>query len=301
MSRDANPTGVLNVNKPANLTSRAVVNRVALLIRRAKVGHTGTLDPLATGVLVICVGPATRLIQYAQQKRKTYRATFLLGRHSTTDDVTGDLTIESETPQVDAGTIAELLKSFVGTIQQTPPQFSAVRVQGQRAYALARKGRSVTLQARPVVVFRANLLRFESPELEVEVECGPGTYIRSIGRDLGDRLGCGAVMSALTRTQAGSYALDDAADFEDLTADRLPQLLMPPQSLLPEAPQYRCSRAELEHICHGRPIAVARGAMESREPVDGTLVVLLKPDGCMASLAVFHAETRTMRPRHVLS
>ena len=192
--------GLLNIDKPRGLTSRDAVNRVERLVRPAKAGHAGTLDPLATGVLVICVGQATRLIQYVQQMRKQYRATFLLGCTSESDDTERELVaipnaIVPTLEQIDAA-----LPQFMGDIQQRPPAHSAIKIGGKRAYKLARKGADFELAERTVTIHQINLLRYEYPELELDVECGSGTYIRSLGRDLGAASGIGGVMSALERT-----------------------------------------------------------------------------------------------------
>ena len=180
--------GVLNVDKPVGVTSRDVVNQVVRLVRPAKVGHAGTLDPLATGVLVVCVGHATRLINLVQEGRKRYRGRFRLGQTSDTDDVTGNVQPAGDWSGITKTQLEAELVEFIGQIQQVPPQFSAVHVQGQRAYDLARRGVAVELTARPVEVFSLQLTAFEPPDFELDVVCGSGTYIRSIGRDLGTRL-----------------------------------------------------------------------------------------------------------------
>ena len=176
--------GVVAVDKPAGFTSRDIVDKVAAIVRPAKAGHAGTLDPLATGVLVIAVGPATRLISYIQQGRKRYVGRFRLGQRSDTDDVEGRITEGGDWTGITETMLTTAAGRFVGSISQVPPQFSAVHVDGRRAYALARRGESVELQARPVEVHSLRVTRFEPPDFELEIECGSGTYVRSIGRDL---------------------------------------------------------------------------------------------------------------------
>ena len=173
MSSAADWFGVVNLNKPAGMSSRKAVDRVKRLVKPAKVGHAGTLDPIATGVLVVCVGPATRLIRHAQEKRKSYRAKFLLGRTSRTDDIEAELTVVVEDPIVTEEDILNELTALTGTIQQTPPKFSAVHVEGKRAYELARKGQEVEIQPRPVEVHRIDLVELAAPQLVLEIECGP--------------------------------------------------------------------------------------------------------------------------------
>jgi tRNA pseudouridine55 synthase len=247
--------GILNVYKPPNCSSRDVVDRVERLTRPAKAGHAGTLDPIATGVLVICVGQATRLIQYVQQMPKLYDATFLLGQQSATDDTEGDVTPLEGAPQPAEDAIYRALSKFVGEIQQRPPAHSAVKVAGRRAYKLARQGKPVELAARAVTIYRIEVRRYEYPELELEIECGSGTYIRSLGRDLAASLGTAAVMSALVRTAVGGFRVEDAVAVDELSAGTLPQHLQPALTAVADLPRVELSDAELSEIRHGRPIA----------------------------------------------
>src|SRR5262245_4373344 len=186
--------GLLVIDKPSGMTSRDVVNRVQKWFpRKTKIGHTGTLDPLATGVLVVCVGQATRLADYVQAMGKSYSSRFRLGATSTTDDADGDVT---EAPSAKVATreeIEEALEAFVGNVEQVPPAVSALKVDGQRAHDLVRKGKDVQLAARTVRIDAIRVIAYEWPFLEVEVDCGKGTYIRSIARDLGAALGCGGM------------------------------------------------------------------------------------------------------------
>src|SRR5436190_8799230 len=197
--------GLLNVDKPSGLTSRDVVNRVQRLVKPHKVGHAGTLDPLASGVLVVCVGPATRLIEYVQRMPKRYLATFLLGRRSETEDIEGAVTELTDTPVPTVEQAHGALPNFVGRIQQLPPAFSALKVDGQRAYALARKGETPDLQPRPIEVYSVELVEYSYPQLVLDIRCGSGTYVRSLGRDIARALGTEAVMSALVRTEIGPF------------------------------------------------------------------------------------------------
>src|SRR5262245_44228837 len=173
-----NSFGLLNLNKPAGWTSRRVVDCIQKLVRPAKAGHAGTLDPLATGVLIVCVGQATRLIDYVHRMRKRYTGTFLLGRESQTEDVEGDVVELVNPPVPTRPEIERAAREFLGTIQQRPPAYSALKVAGQRAYDLARAGKEVQLDARPVEIFRIEVQRYDYPALVLEIECGSGTYVR---------------------------------------------------------------------------------------------------------------------------
>lgn len=201
--------GLLVLDKPGGITSRAAVNAVQRWFPRGtKIGHTGTLDPLATGVLVLCVGAATRLAEFVQAMGKGYVTRIRLGATSTTDDADGDVTVNpSATPPTEEA-VRAALSPFVGTVQQLPPAFSALKVDGRRAHELARKGEEVKLDPRPVRIDRIDLVRYEWPHLEVSVECGKGTYVRSLARDVGAALGVGGLVETLRRTHVGPFAAD---------------------------------------------------------------------------------------------
>jgi tRNA pseudouridine55 synthase len=248
--------GLLNLDKPRGVTSRDVVNRVQPLVRPAKVGHAGTLDPLATGVLVVCIGPATRLVEYVQRMPKRYRGTFLLGRTSPTEDTEAEVKLLDGAPQPCAADVQRAAAALVGEIEQRPPAFSAVKVAGRRAYELARRGSDVVLAPRPVTVYRLEVARYEYPELVLDVECSGGTYVRSLGRDLAESLSTGAVMSALVRMAIGGFSLERAHAPDDLTAGTLREWLMPPASALGEMPQVTLGQAQLDRLACGQPIAL---------------------------------------------
>ncbi|MEX0703610.1 MAG: tRNA pseudouridine(55) synthase TruB [Planctomycetales bacterium] len=287
--------GVLNLHKPAGISSRKVVDRVQRIVRPAKAGHAGTLDPLASGVLVVCVGPATRLIPYVQEGVKEYRARFLLGRTSDTDDLEGEVVevAGGETP-VARERIEEALPRFVGDIAQVPPRFSAVHVEGRRAYELARRGEAVEIAPRTVHVERIELVRYEHPELDLHITCGSGTYIRSIGRDLGNALGCGAVMAELVRTRIGPFTLEAAVPLDRLDAASLPAHLLPAATAVAHLPQWRCDEAEVALLRNGRAIVAALADV----PPQAT-VAILDPQGELAALAEHRADEGRLAPRQV--
>jgi tRNA pseudouridine55 synthase len=246
------PFGLLNVDKSPGWTSRDAVNRVARLVRPAKAGHAGTLDPLATGVLVVCVGRATRLVEYVQQQPKRYEAAFLLGRRSETDDVEGhveelDAPIVPTRDQLDAA-----LSRFVGEIEQRPPAYSAVKIGGKRAYRLAREGRPVAPPPRKVRVYELAILSYDYPTLELEILCGSGTYVRSLGRDLAAAVGTSAVMHQLCRTAVGVFKLDSAVRLDGLEAADLERSLLPAAAAVAHLPRLALSDTEIESVRHGR-------------------------------------------------
>ena len=246
--------GVLNINKPGNWTSRDVVNRVQRFVRPAKAGHAGTLDPLATGVLVVCVGPATRLISHVQQLPKEYQATFLLGRTSPSEDTETEITPVAAAAEPTRAEIEAQLPKFTGTVLQRPPDYSALKVKGRRAYELARKGQPVELKPRPIEVYDLAVSKYAYPELQLTIRCGSGTYVRSLGRDLAESLGTGSVMSALTRTAIGPYHVTSGLDLERLQSDTLQEQLLSPLTTVAHLPQIVLNEAQANEIRHGRLI-----------------------------------------------
>lgn len=293
--------GLLNVDKPEGVTSREVVNRVVSCVKPTKVGHAGTLDPMATGVLILCLGRATRLVQHLQRLPKTYRAEFLLGQTSDTDDRTGHVTASPNVTPCRRADVESALQTFVGDIQQVPPQFSAVHVDGQRAYALARRGQEVSLTPRPVSIYGIEVLEFAFPQLSVEIECGSGTYIRALARDLGQQLGCGGLMSALTRTAVGPFSVGHAIAYEQLQTETIRAALQNVLKGLPYLPRRVCSSRERERLRRGQPIravdVTSAAAVDSEEPEEP--VALVSSQGDLLALAEFKSDRQLLQPRQV--
>jgi tRNA pseudouridine55 synthase len=289
-------TGLLVLDKPQGITSREAVDRALRWFPRGtKIGHTGTLDPLATGVLVLCLGSATRLAEYVQRMRKTYRATFYLGARSDTDDADGTITpVAGASPTEEA--LRQALAGFLGTIAQVPPAFSAAHVSGRRAHELARKGQDVQLEARPVRIYRIELLRAAYPEIEVEVECGKGTYIRSLARDLGERLGCGAYVSVLRRTRVGPFQADAAVPLT-ATADEALARLEPSERALAELPRFTLSAGDAERLAHGQRLQCPEPPADMSEEME---VAACDPAGRIVAIAQFDAMKRLLVPVKVL-
>ena len=281
--------GVINVSKPSGITSRAVVDRVQRLVRPAKAGHAGTLDPLANGVLVVCVGAATRLIEYVQRMPKRYTGTFLLGRHSTTEDIEGEVTELADPRQPARDELQAAAERLVGTISQRPPQFSALKVAGRRAYDLARRGEKVELAPRDVHIYQCQLVEYEYPRLVLEIACGGGTYVRSLGRDLAESVGSCAVMSALVRTAIGHFKLADAWALDRLDPAALGQALLPPAEAVRGLAPLVLSPDEAARIARGQTIAApASQPVEEFAAFDeqGRLVSILRrrDDGSLGPL-----------------
>ncbi len=210
--------GFINLHKPATWTSHDCVARVRRLIQTKKVGHGGTLDPLATGVLPIAVGRATRLLQYLPE-RKAYRAVIRFGVTTTTDDLEGEIDSEQPAAHLQRSEVAAVLPQFLGTLNQTPPMYSAIQVDGKRLYDLARKGKTIEVPTRQVTIYQLTVRDWQSaqhPELTVDVDCGAGTYIRSLARDIGAAVGTGATLARLTRTHSSGFDLEGSTTLENL-------------------------------------------------------------------------------------
>lgn len=252
-----NVNGLLVLDKPSGLTSRDALDRAARWFpRKTKIGHAGTLDPLATGVLVLAVGPATRLIEYVQDMPKVYRTRIRFGATSDTDDADGTVTPNPAASPVDEAAVRAALGAFVGEVEQVPPAYSAARVDGRRAHLLARKGHEVTLAPRRVRIDRIDVREYRWPDLELDVSCGKGTYIRSIARDLGRALGVGGYVTVLRRLRIGPFTVDDAVTL-DAEAEAVRGKLLPLAAAVSGLPAVRATADEVRRLRNGQAIPAA--------------------------------------------
>ena len=248
-------SGVLNINKPSGMTSHDVVDAVRKLLKIRRVGHTGTLDPLATGVLPICVGKATRIAQYLTQADKEYLITMRLGITTDTLDADGRVLTEVKDFTVDPAKLEEVFKGFVGEIQQIPPLFSAKKLHGVRLYRLARRGEKVERRPVTVKVYTLQLLAYEYPFVRFQVRCSKGTYARALCDDMGKALGCGAHLHSLIRTKAGPFDVKDAIALSELEKKveegRLREVLVPLEEALTHLPAVRVLPEATRAVLHG--------------------------------------------------
>jgi tRNA pseudouridine55 synthase len=292
--------GLLVLDKPGGMTSRDAVDRaLGWFPRRTRMGHCGTLDPLATGVLVLCVGSATRLIEYVQDMAKTYHAGLLLGARSTTDDADGSVTPVPVEQPPDRETVQRHVQAFVGTIEQTPPAYSAAKLSGRRAYELARQGKDVPLQPRPVEIHRIEVLAYAFPRLHLAVECGKGTYMRSLARDLGDRLGCGALVETLRRTRIGPFVVTDAVSLEtDGTNAR--SRLLPLSAAVASMPRLTLDAVQAIKVRQGQslPVPTSSWPLLANQPMPQ--VALFDGAGTFIGVAVFDPGKYLLRPEKIL-
>ena len=279
--------GILIVAKEPGPTSHDIVGLVRRLTGVKRVGHGGTLDPFAAGVLPVFIGHATRLVEYHMGDAKQYRALVCFGAQSTTDDLEGELT-PGAGPAPDRAALEALLPAFSGEIEQVPPDYSAVRVAGRKAYELARHGEKPGLRSRRVTITSLELTDWDAsdparPVAQIVVACSAGTYIRALARDLGQQLGCGAYLGALTRTVSGPFRIEDAHVLDEvralLSSDRAQEMMLPMDAGL-DFPQVTLSEAELNHFRRGQQL---------RRAGDGTqpgLVRVLDPTGRLVAIAL---------------
>jgi tRNA pseudouridine55 synthase len=285
-------SGFLILDKFTGMTSRTAVDRASKWFpRKTKLGHTGTLDPLATGVLVLGIGQGTRLTELIHEAHKSYDATIQLGASSDTDDADGEITITPDARIPDESEIVLTIQRFVGLIQQTPPNFSAVRHGGRRAYDLARKGQALELTAKTIRVDAIRMVRYYYPELQLQIDCGKGTYIRSIARDLGQMLGCGGYIQALRRTRIGSFGLDRSVTLEsDPMIAR--SKMIPLIEAVPDFPKLELPKVQREKLGLGGFLKIEQ-IFET-----GTEIAITTESGDLHSLAEID-EKGLLRPNKV--
>lgn len=294
------PDGVLVVAKEPGPTSHDIVALVRRLTGVKRVGHGGTLDPFAAGVLPVFIGHATRMVEYHMADAKEYRAVVCFGARSTTDDLEGELTpVDAPAPTRDD--VERALAAFRGQIEQVPPDYSAVRIAGRKAYELARHGEKPELRARHINVARLALTQWDvidpaRPVATMEMACSAGTYVRALARDLGDALGCGAYLGALTRTASGPFRLDQAHPLEEvraaLSTGRAHDLLLPMDAGL-DFPELTLSEAEVTHLARGQQL---RRASTLAGP---GLIRVLDQSGRLVAIA--RAANGVLQPEKVFS
>lgn len=265
-----NISGILLLDKPRGLSSNGALQRVKRLFRAAKAGHTGSLDPLATGLLPVCLGSATKISAFLLDADKRYRVRIRLGQATTTADAEGEVIRTASTEGVTEPNLRSALGGFLGTISQLPPMYSAVKHQGERLYKLARQGLEVERQPRDVTIFSIDLLELALPEVEIDVHCSKGTYVRTLAEDLGEVLGCGGHVIGLRRTGVGPYVenavpfvtMDQLEDLGEEDFGAMDALLLPQDSALGHWPEVRLSEDACFYLRQGQAVLVPRAPTE---------------------------------------
>lgn len=289
--------GWLILDKPAGISSRQAVNRATRWFPRGtRIGHTGTLDPFATGVLVLAIGAATRLAEYVQKTRKTYRARFHLGARSETDDIEGPIEAIADAPVPDLPTLNMVCSEFVGKIDQAPPTFSAVKIGGKRAYQLAREGAAVELKSRRIVVDRIDILSYQYPHLDLEIRCSEGTYVRSLARDIGHRLKCGAYAETLERLCVGSFGIENALRL-DANAETAVSRLLPPAAAVSHLFPVRLTATWIDQLRQGKRVPAKGLVPQAAWEINRQIAVL---DGeILAAIAEYDPVHEQLKPMKV--
>ncbi|MCE5315239.1 MAG: tRNA pseudouridine(55) synthase TruB [Armatimonadota bacterium] len=290
--------GIVNVHKTAGPTSHDIVYDVRRIFGQRRVGHAGTLDPMATGVLVVCLGKATRIVEYLMGAPKEYVAKMTLGQSTDSEDSTGTVTSESDASYVTFEALEDAARLFVGEIMQVPPMVSAVKHAGQRLYKLARQGRTVERAPRRVTIYALDILNFIPGTLaavEMRVKCSSGTYIRTLCSDIGDKLGCGGHMSALTRTRVGDFTLDEAHTVEEvrgiLEQGCIDKVVIEPRKALESMPFVEIAESDVERICHGMVVQASSGT-------EGDTVRIISSDRLIAIGTIATVDGRNVVKPH---
>ena len=287
--------GFLNIDKPSGITSHDVVAKVRRLCRnsvgKTKVGHAGTLDPLATGVLVICLGYATRLSEYAMQSTKTYRATVHLGIETDTYDAEGEILTQIDASHITLEQVIAAFQPYIGDIQQMPPMYSAIKKDGKKLYELAREGIEIERPTRAVTIYDIQVVSWESPSIVLDVTCGSGTYIRSLAHDIGEQLAVGAHLSGLIRTKSGAFNVESACNLDTLLDDDSwrEQIIMPIDALT-DWTTIQLNDADVQEIKLGRTIS-------KNDDLDDGFVMGYMSDGHL--LAVLENRQTNWKPHKV--
>ena len=250
--------GIIPINKPSGWTSFDVVNKIKHMVKPLKVGHLGTLDPMATGVLLVTVGKATKLFDLMQEKQKTYIAEFEFGKLTDTLDITGEVIDTKPVENISLDELSSVCSNFVGEINQIPPKYSAKSINGKRAYELARNNVDFEIPAKKVKVFGIKVLDFNGKTFKLEIECGSGTYIRSIGRDIAQKLGTVATMTSLIRTKVGLIDIENAHDISKIDKDNIANFLIKLDEIL-NYPIFECDDKQSFRLLNGQILETSLG------------------------------------------
>lgn len=289
--------GILNIHKPTGMTSHDVVARVRKLIKQKRVGHAGTLDPAASGVLPICVGQGTRVAEYLSESGKEYRAIIVFGVETDTYDAEGQITCTADIDALNLPEIEQVLERFLGPQMQVPPRYSAIKIQGQAAYKRARAGEELALAARAIEFFRLEIVDWQAPVLTLDVACSKGTYIRSLAYDLGQAVGYGAHLGGLVRTRSGPFCLQESITLEELATaceqGASARYAQPADRALAHYPALHLSAEEELRVRHGNPFSY------DIPEIARSLARVYNPEGSFIAIAQWETEIQKWQPTKV--
>ncbi len=290
--------GIFNINKATGMTSHDVVAKIRKLLKQKRVGHAGTLDPAASGVLPICIGQGTRVAEYLSESGKAYQAEVVFGAATDTYDAEGAITSTASTTDLTLARIEETLPHFLGPQMQVPPRFSAVKLQGRPAYKRARAGEEITLESRPIIIYSLKVVAWVPPRLTLAIECSKGTYIRSLAHDLGLQLGCYAYLDALVRTRSGPFTLSESITPEQLAEaverNSVQHYLYPLDKVLEQYPTVMLDAQAVERVKHGNAFSTS---------VDDSpgLVRVYDTGGHFLAIARWNEEQKAWQPKKVFA
>ncbi|MBP3665212.1 MAG: tRNA pseudouridine(55) synthase TruB [Tyzzerella sp.] len=285
--------GVLNINKEKGFTSHDVVAKLRGIVGQKKIGHTGTLDPDATGVLPVCLGKATKLCDMLTEKDKTYETVMLLGKTTDTQDISGEILSEESLNGIHEDAVVKCIEEFVGDYMQVPPMYSALKVNGKKLYELAREGIEIERKARPVVIHEIKILEVDLPRVRMEVSCSKGTYIRTLCQDIGQRLGCGACMETLIRTKVSRFELAESLTLKEVEelkeAGRLDEVLVPIDAMFSEYEPVTLKKEFVTFAYNGN-LFMPKHICERITLTDGKRVRVYDEDGTFIAIYAFCKE-----------
>jgi tRNA pseudouridine55 synthase len=291
--------GLLIINKATGMTSHDVVAKVRKILHQKRVGHAGTLDPAASGVLPICVGQGTRVAEYLSESGKAYQAEITFGIVTDTYDAEGTIIRTADATGLTQEQIEQAVVHFLGPQMQMPPRYSAIKIQGQPAYKRSRAGETVELEPRPIEIFQLQILTWSPPRLTLAIECSKGTYIRSLAYDLGEKLGCGGYLTSLIRTRSGPFSLSESITLEQLaeavTQGTVEKHLFPPDTALQHYPALKLDNVTTQRVLHGNAFAYHDDNL-----VIADLARVYDATGHFLAIAIWDAEQGLWQPKKVL-
>ncbi|HEV2660726.1 MAG TPA: tRNA pseudouridine(55) synthase TruB [Ktedonobacteraceae bacterium] len=294
--------GILNIHKDTGMTSHDVVAKIRKLLKQKRVGHAGTLDPAASGVLPICIGQGTRVAEYLSESGKAYRAQIHFGVVTDTYDAEGTILRSTDASALALERIEEVLPQFLGTQMQMPPLYSAIKIQGQPAYKRMRAGEEITLEARPVEIYCLQIAAWEAPVLTLAVECSKGTYIRSLAYDLGERVGYGAHLTGLVRTRSGPFTLAESISLAQLALaveqGTVAEYVFPPDFALQQYPALYLNAETVERVLHGNAFHYEEQA--GIQP-GSEFARIYDSSGHFLAIATWNSEQQLWQPKKVLA
>lgn len=289
--------GIFNIHKPTGMTSHDVVAKVRKILKQKRVGHAGTLDPAASGVLPICVGQGTRVAEYLSESGKEYQATIVFGRETDTYDQEGEVIRTANTDDLELASIEQVLTRFRGKQMQIPPRYSAIKIQGQAAYKRTRAGEEIALEARPIEITRLEIVDWHNPILVLNVTCSKGTYIRSLAYDLGRALGCGAHLGGLVRTRSGPFRLEESITLEELVSaserGEVASYVQPSDRALEHYPALHLNEEEAARVLHGNAFTGAN------TDAANSIARVYNAAGDFIAIATWEAEPGKWQPKKV--